>query len=235
MSRRKLLTEDERANLFGIPIDEAGLARHYTLSPDDLELLHAKRGARNILGAAVQLALLRHPGFGMRSDEVVSDALVRYLAEQGVPVSAFHHYATRAQTRQDHAQELAGRLGLRLSRRGDLPLMMRHATDAAAATDKAAAIVGAVVDGIRAARIVLPSPDTLERVGLAGRARARKLAAATLIAPLTAEQITGLDALLVNDPALKRSPLAWLRDVPEAPSRRPSCSATIAFAAAAPR
>jgi len=64
MSRRKLLTEDERAHLFGIPIDEAGLARHYTLSPDDLELLHAKRGARNILGAAVQLALLRHPGFG---------------------------------------------------------------------------------------------------------------------------------------------------------------------------
>jgi TnpA family transposase len=122
VSRRKLLTEDERAHLFGIPIDEAGLARHYTLSPDDLELLHAKRGARNILGAAVQLALLRHPGFGLRSDELVSDALLRYLAEQlGVPVSAFRHYATRAQTRQNHAQELAGRLGLRLSRRGDLP------------------------------------------------------------------------------------------------------------------
>jgi len=144
--------------------------------------------------------------------------LLRYLAEQlGVPVSAFRHYAARVQTRQDHAQELAGRLGLRLSRRGDLPLMMRHATDAAAATDKGAVIVGAVVDGIRAARIVLPSPDTIERIGLAGRARARKLAADTLIAPLTAEQITGLDALLVNDPALKRSPLAWLRDVPEAP------------------
>jgi len=94
MSRRKLLTEDERAHLFGIPIDEAGLARHYTLSPDDLELLHAKRGARNILGAAVQLALLRHPGFGLHSDEVLSDPLLRYLAEQlGVPVSAFRHYA----------------------------------------------------------------------------------------------------------------------------------------------
>ena len=68
-----------------------------------------------------------------------------------------------------------------------------------------------------ATRIVLPGPHTLERVGLADRARARKLAADALIAPLTAEQITGLDALLVNDPALMRSPLAWLRDVPEAP------------------
>ena len=176
MSRRKLLTEEERAQLFGVPIDEAGLARHYTLSPDDLELLHAKRGARNILGAAVQLALLRHPGFGLRSDEVVSDALLRYLAGQlGVSASAFRHYARRAQTRQDHAKELAGRLGLRLS------ATWRSAVDDTARDGRGRGhrqgrvIVGAVMDGIRAARIVLPSPDTIERVGLAGRARARKL------------------------------------------------------------
>ena len=218
MSRRELLTEEERTQLFGVPVDEASLARHYTLSPEDLELLLAKRGAHNILGAAVQLGLLRHPGFGLRSDEVVADALLRYLAGQlNVSASAFRHYARRVQTRPEHAKELAGLLGLRLSGRGDLPLMIRHATEAAAGTDKGVVIVGAVMHSIRAARIILPSPDTIERVGLAGRARARKLAADTLIAPLTAEQIAGLDALLVSDPALKRSPLAWLRDVPEAP------------------
>jgi len=183
-----------------------------------VELLLAKRGARNILGTAVQLGLLRHPGFGLRSDEVVAEALLGYLAGQlNVSVTAFRHYAIRAQTRQDHAQELAGLLGLRLSGRGDLALMLGHATEAASATDKGAVIVTAVMHGIRAARIILPSPDTIERVGLAGRARARKHAADTLIAPLVPEQIAGLDALLVNDPALKRTPLAWLRDVPEAP------------------
>ena len=82
MSRRELLTEEERAQLFGVPVDEASLARHYTLSAEDLELLLAKRGAHNILGAAVQLCLLRHPGFGLRSDEPVDDALLRYLAAQ---------------------------------------------------------------------------------------------------------------------------------------------------------
>ncbi|MGH6814785.1 MAG: hypothetical protein ACREC6_03700 [Hyphomicrobiaceae bacterium] len=71
--------------------------------------------------------------------------------------------------------------------------------------------------GIRDARIILPSPDTIERVGLAGRARARKQAADTLIAALTPDQLAGLDALLVTDPTSKRTPLAWLRDVPEAP------------------
>ena len=219
MSRRDLLTDDERARLFGIPLDEASLVRHYTLSPEELEHLLAKRGAHNILGAAVQLGLLRHPGFGLRNDDAVGEALVSYLAGQlNVPSSAFRDYARRrTQTKQDHAQELADLLGLRLAGRGDLPFMLKCATDAAWATDKGSVIVGAVINGIRAAKIILPRPDTVERVGLAGRARARKLAADTLLAPLVAEQIAGLDALLVNDPALKRTPLAWLRDVPEAP------------------
>ena len=127
MSRRKLLTEDERAHLFGIPIDEAGLARHYTLSPDDLELLHAKRGARNILGAAVQLALLRHPGFGLRGDELVS-------RRQGANATG--------------PRPGIGRQAPSPVATWRLPLMMRHATDAVAATDKGALIVGAV-DGFR--------------------------------------------------------------------------------------
>ena len=35
MGRRELLTEDERTLLFGVPVDEASLARHYALSADD--------------------------------------------------------------------------------------------------------------------------------------------------------------------------------------------------------
>lgn len=218
MSRREILTDAERQQLFGIPFDEANIVRHYTLSPDDLEHLLAKRGARNILGAAVQLALLRHPGFGLRSDEVAAEVLVAYLADQlNVPAVAFRQYALRVQTRQEHAVEMAAVLGLRQSARGDLAFMLGQATDAAASTDKGTVIVAALINGIRAAKIVLPSTDTIERVGLAGRARARRLAADTLIAPLTVAQIAGLDALLINNPTLKRTPLAWLRDLPEAP------------------
>ena len=219
MGRRELLTEDERTLLFGVPVDEAGLARHYTLTPEDLELLLAKRGARNALGAAVQLGLLRYPGFGLvNTDATAPDALVRYLASQlNVPSSAYRQYAVRIETRREHARELADLLGLRHSVRGDLPALIRQAAEAAAATDKGAAIVGAMLHGIRETRIILPSPDMIERIGLAGRARARKQAAETLIATLSATQLAGLDTLLGNDATLKRTPLAWLRDVPEAP------------------
>ena len=67
MAQRGLLTDDERQLVFGVPRQEHLIIEHYTLSPDDLDLMLRKRGARNQLGFAVQLCLLQHPGFGQKS------------------------------------------------------------------------------------------------------------------------------------------------------------------------
>ena len=56
--RRNLLTDAERQQLFGIPSDQPALIQHYTLLPEEIELLEGKRGARNRLGLALQLCLL---------------------------------------------------------------------------------------------------------------------------------------------------------------------------------
>ena len=48
--------------MFGVPTDPDALARHYTLTRTDLDLVATRRGDANRLGFAVQLALLRHPG-----------------------------------------------------------------------------------------------------------------------------------------------------------------------------
>ena len=61
MARYNLLTDDERHRLFDIPTGRAALIRHYTLSPEELEFVRARRGDRNRLGVALQLCLLRHP------------------------------------------------------------------------------------------------------------------------------------------------------------------------------
>jgi hypothetical protein len=42
-----LLTEDERQLVFGVPRQEHLIIRHYTLSPDNLDSVLRKRGARN--------------------------------------------------------------------------------------------------------------------------------------------------------------------------------------------
>ena len=64
MAKRKheILTDAEREQLIGIPTGRDRLARLYTIEPADVDLIGTRREQRNLLGVAVQLALLRHPG-----------------------------------------------------------------------------------------------------------------------------------------------------------------------------
>ncbi|TSD86107.1 Tn3 family transposase [Mycobacterium sp. KBS0706] len=219
MARYNLLTDDERRRLFDIPTDRAALIRHYTLAPEELEFILARHGDRNRLGVAVQLCLHRHPGFGLRDWEGVPDEVLRYLGMQlAVPAEVYRDYGRRRQTRERHAQEVAQRLGLRASRRTDMPLMIGLAADAAWSTDRGLEIAVALMEGLRERKIILPAPGTIERAGATGRARARRLTADALVASLMPDQLAQVDMLLLNDPELGRTPLAWLRGYPESPS-----------------
>jgi len=56
MSRRSLLSADQRARLFATPVVEAGLTRHYVLSSADFSLIRTKRRASNRLGLRSKFA-----------------------------------------------------------------------------------------------------------------------------------------------------------------------------------
>jgi len=221
MARRDLLTGDERRALFGVPLDRASLAKFYTVMPEHRSLIEARRGDANRLGFALHLALLQYPGFGLRHDEVVPDFLAHYIADQlGLRSSTLAGYAHRAQTRLEHAWEAMGSLGLRGFEPGDVGRALDVATEAARGTERGMAIATAIIDDLRAGRIVLPAPARIERIGIAGRARARKLAADIVVAALTPGQVGALDALLVADQKSGVTPLAWLRDTGDSPSAR---------------
>jgi hypothetical protein len=221
MARRYLLTEDERRSLFGIPIDRASLAKHYSVTADQRILIEVKRNDVNRLGFALHLALLRHPGFGFRVEDPVPPELVRHIAaELGVSAELLLSYPRRAQTRFEHGWEAANLLGLRAFEGADLSHALDLAKFAALSTDQGLPIATAIVDGLRDKQIVLPAPARIERIGVAGRARARKLAADTIVDALTAEQITALDALLIVNPGTGVTPLAWLRDTGDSPSAK---------------
>jgi hypothetical protein len=218
MARRALLNEDERRRLFCVPPNRDELVRLYTLSRADLELVLARRGHANRLGFAVQLALLRHPGFGLTLSERAEPALVAYMAEQlDIEPRVFAAYARRVPTASEHARELEQALRLRPSTKADLTMMIEAAAQAAWPTDKGRAIAEGVIAGVRAAGIILPPPDTIERVGLAGRARARTQAAEALLENMSEEGFRRLDTLLIVDPETGRAPLTWLKDLPTAP------------------
>src|SRR6266702_3806194 len=58
------LTPEQRHTLTQIPADlsDREIARYYTFTQKDLDLFHQRRRRHNLLGFAVQLAVLRFPG-----------------------------------------------------------------------------------------------------------------------------------------------------------------------------
>lgn len=221
MARRDLLTEEERASLFSVPNDRAALARYYTLSSDDIEFIGARRGAVNQLDAAVWIGLLRHPGFGLRHNETPPGELLGYLADQvSLEASLFADYGRRSKTRLEHGWEMAARLSVRGFEKADVAFALDLAAQAAWATDKGLPTAKAIVEGGREKGVILPAPARIERIGLAGRAQARKRALDTVSGALTPEQAAALDFLLIPDPKTGMTPIAWLCEVADVPSAR---------------
>ena len=219
MARRELLTDVERSSLFGVPTDREGLAQRYMLSAGDLSLIAARRGDANRIGFAVQLALLRHPGFGFHLEDGAPTQLVSFLCDQiGVATSAFDGYATRAATASVHARDAEAVLGVRPPTNADLPFLIDAGARAAWSTDRGVPIVTGITDALRAASVTLPALSVIERAGLAGRARARQRAYDALLAGVSPESLNALDTLLVVDPVTGLTPLAWLREIRTAPT-----------------
>lgn len=219
MARRSLLNDADRKRFFEAPDDDAGLTRLYSLSDDDRDLVFSKRGARNQLGMAVQISLLRYPGFGLRLESEAPAPLIQFLARQiGAPWQVFQDYARRDTTRREHFREAVEHLGLRSCAGADRRDLLDHATSEAMSSDKGSAIIPALLQQLRDRRIVPPAPARIERIAAAGRARARRLTADAMIVGIDAAKMARIERLLISDPSLKRTPIAWLRDFAESPS-----------------
>jgi hypothetical protein len=153
MSRRTLLSAEQRDRLFAVPTDPAEMARHYVLGTQDLALVRSKRRGMNRLGFAVQLCLLRYPGQGLGPGDHPPKAIIAFVADQiGVPPAAFADYAHRDQTRREHAAELQAALGMRRFGFEGWRTCIRVGTDAAWVTDRGEPIVRAMLEPLRTAR-----------------------------------------------------------------------------------
>ena len=146
--------------------------------------------------------------------------LVFIASQIGSEPKAFAGYARRDETRWEHLGELQNYLGVRPFRREDYRAAARAALDEAIGSDRGDTIVAAQVAHLRRRGILLPAMTILERIGLATRARARKRAHKSLGEGLSDETTAGLEALIAVGDDQNRTPLAWLREWPEAPTQR---------------
>lgn len=218
MGKRGLLKVQDRQRLFDIPTDEDGLIRHYSLSSADRLEIGLRRREHNQLGFAVQLCLMRYPGRVLATDETPPRAMLKYVAEQiGADAGKFALYARREETRRDHIAGLMVYLAARSATGQDRRAALLAAIQAAAISDDGGAIASATVAMFRERGSLLPAIDTIERIGLAARAIARRRAERALIEEISVATLQSLDKLLEVDPAIGQTRFHWLRSAPDAP------------------
>jgi TnpA family transposase len=212
MPHQELLTQSQRLDLQTPASDERGMVRHYTLSPEDLALIRRRRGNPNRLGFALMLCYLRFPGRILQQGEQPPARVCAFVAEQlGLDAAQFENYAERDQTRREHVLEIQAALGLRPFTRTLYRELAAWLLPTALATDHGPALVAALLEELRARRIVCPPLPAIERLGGSVRARAQRQLWRRLIEGLTDLQRQSLDQLLEIRPGGGQSTLAWLR------------------------
>ena len=107
MPRRLILSATERDTLLALPESQDDLIRYYTFNDSDLSLIRQRRGDANRLGFAVQLCLLRYPGYALGTDSELHEPVILWVAKQvQAEPASWAKYGERDVTRREHAQEL---------------------------------------------------------------------------------------------------------------------------------
>lgn len=221
MPRRSLLSETERENLLALPISQDELIQHYSFTESDMSLIRQRRGAANRLGFAVQLSLLRFPGYALASDTFVPEAVIQWIANQvRSGASAWAEYGGREKTRNEHLHELRAYLGMAPFGLTDFRKLAHSLADLAMQTDKGVVLAGHALETLRQKRIILPALTVIERACAEAVTRANRRIYRTLIEPLEHHHRRGLDNLLNVAPDLKVTWLVWLRQSPRKPNSR---------------
>src|ERR1041384_4397392 len=190
---------------------ERDVAGYYTLSDKDFQAIRHHRRDHNRLGFSIQLCHLRFPGWPLKAGEIPASELLAYVARQlNVSPELFHDYARgRDTTRREHLVELQRDFGFQTftdllsSKLADqlLPNALR--------SPKPMPLMMALLDQMRAERIIVPAFSTVENLALEILTRAEATIFGQLTAGLTLVQHRQLDQLVTAESGAKG--LGWVR------------------------
>ncbi len=204
--------ERERLNRFPEPIPDEDLRVFFTLSDRDTQEVRKQRGAPNQLGFALQLCALRYLGFAPDDLRTTPDVAVAFVAQQlGVSPAAIAAYGGRIHTRTTHLQQVQAYLNFHLALPLDIAVLTTWLVERALEHDKPTLLLQLACDKLRRDQIVRPGITRLERLVATAREQAHAETLRRLTPLLTPAQHVWFDNLLVPEPGLGHTRLAWLR------------------------
>jgi TnpA family transposase len=223
MPRRNILSEIEKSDLLAIPENEYELIRLYTFNEYDLSVFRQfSRGEANRLGFAIQLSYMRYPGIMLSVSQEPNQRILNMICSQlHISSEVWSSYSERAETRREHLLTLQAVFGFQVFTTAN---HYQHALNSlektAFHTDKGIILAKELIEGLRHQKILLPAINVIERICAEAITLANRHIYATLIAPLSDDQKSQLDSLLLLNTTSKTSTLMWLRQSPAAYNAR---------------
>jgi len=216
MSASHQLTEAQKAKLLRGHhwLPHRAMVRYWLFGEDDIRRINARRGEHNRLGFAIQLCLLRYPGWPLAPDEIPPANLVPFVARQlGAAAAEVNAYAARDETRREHLQVLYKDYQFRQYGPTESAHLRAHLQTEALSTESAFSLVESAMAWLRERRVVLPALTTLESIVRSVRSQIEREVYWRLFHRLEQEPKTELAKLLELGPS-HGSLLGWLRRVP---------------------
>jgi len=216
-----LLTEEQRLEFTQISpdISEWEIAKYYTFTDYDLDIINRHRRDYNRLGFAVQLAILRYPGWAFSNVEGIPYRVLAYISEQvGVEPKELNLYAQRENTRLEHLQEIRETYRFRNFSEVEQEDIRQLLYAGAMENDSAMHLMRMAVEGLRKKKIILPGITTLERIAVEARIEAYNKVLKIINDSITPEQRKKLDRFIESSIKNNKTVLAWLKEDPHYPS-----------------
>jgi len=223
MYRHPFLSDAQREAIESahFDLDEREIARYWTLSDQDLLRIDRRRRDSNRFGFAVQLCLLRFPGWPPKRQDHVPLPLLLYVGEQlRIQTDNIEEYFRHQPTRSDHLQEIIDLYGFRSYDKQVAEELTAWMKTEAHQWHTPAGLLMAILEKLRRQRVILPAISLLEHMAWRVHRQVEGEALAKLSDSLTPLQRSELDDLLlpVIDPADRT--LTWLRRAVGAPGAK---------------
>lgn len=212
---RELFTQDQRNSFMEIPEDECSIGSYYTLSNYDIEIINKRRRPENKIGFAIQLSVLRYPGWSYTHIENIPSAVIEYISKQiNVSTEAFKGYPKRENTLWEHLNEIRDEYKFISFTADEYKLTLEYVSRLALENENTIYLITECLDFLRKNRIILPAITTLERLIWESKEYAEKKIVSTIAESLTIAQKSKLDEVLsLNHPNdSTKTLLAWLKE-----------------------
>ncbi|WP_134704957.1 Tn3 family transposase [Ammoniphilus sp. YIM 78166] len=216
---RELLTVEQRLEFMKMASEEWELATYYTFSQHDLKIINRHRRDENRLGFAVQLCMLRYPGWSWTDIKKVDQTALQYIAKQiNVDPDTLELYPQRENTLWDHLKEIRQEYGFQAFTLTEYRTLFKSLLNTALENGDLIHLIRAAVDELRKRKIIFPAMTTIERVVWESRQKAEEKIFSILNHSISAEQKIRLEEMIESPVEQKKTKLGWLKDTPGHPS-----------------